>query len=296
VAPVNVGVRSMPDYAPLAAAAVRQLPNNSQAFAGPRDEGFYVNLGVFDLLGVPPADNDTPDSTAGFNVHSIAIEVPIASLTNNASRPTTPNDSSAVIGVWSTASRPSVTTRVAGGERHSSRLVQVSRLGNPLVNEVVIPRLLKDTFNAIEPTSDEAALKYVVDPEVPKLLRLLFGVQSPPAPRDDLVTIFLKGIPGLNQPPGVTPSEMLRLNVAIAPSPSPNRFGVLGGDAAGFPNGRRVGDDVTDIAIRAMAGATPLTPSFNNGINAQLGDGVDGNDIPYLDVFPYLGLPHPGNR
>ena len=296
VAPANVGFRSMPDYAPIAAAAVRQLPNNTQAFAGPRDEGFYVNLGVFDLLGVPPADNNTPDSTAGFNVHSIALEVPIASLTNNGSRPTAAGDPAAVIGVWSTASRPSITTRVAGGEKHSSRLVQVSRLGNPLVNEVVLPRSLKDTFNAIEPTSDGAALKYVVDPEVPKLLSLLFGVQSPPAPREDLVTIFLKGIPGLNQPPGVTPSEMLRLNVAIPPSPNPNRFGVLGGDVAGFPNGRRVGDDVTDIAIRAMAGATPLTPSFNTGINAQLGDGVDGNDMPYLDVFPYLGLPHSGNR
>jgi hypothetical protein len=161
---------------------------------------------------------------------------------------------------------------------------------------VVIPRLLKDTFNAIEPTSDSAALKYVVDPELPKLLNLLFGVQSPPMPREDLVTIFLKGIPGLNQPPGVTPAEMLRLNVAIPPASNPNRFGVLGGDAAGFPNGRRVGDDVTDIAIRAMAGATPLTPSFNTGINAQLGDGVDFNDMPYLDVFPYLGLPHSGNR
>ena len=296
VAPANVGFRSMPDYASIAAAAVRQLPGNSQAFAGPRDEGFYVNLGVFDLLGVPPADNNTPDSTAGFNVHSIAIEVPIDTLTNNARRPSSASDSAAVIGVWSTASRPSVTTRVAGGEKHSSRLVQVSRLGNPLVNEVVIPRLLKDTFNAIEPTQDAAALKYVLDPEVPKLLNLLFGVQSPPAPRNDLVTIFLKGIPGLNQPPGVTPSEMLRLNVAIPPSPNPNRFGVLGGDTAGFPNGRRVGDDVTDIAIRAMAGATPLTPSFNNGINAQLGDGVEGNDVPYLAVFPYLGLPQPGNR
>ena len=296
VAPANVGVRSMPDYASIAAAAVRQLPNNSQAFAGPRDEGFYVNLGVFDLLGVPPADNDTPDSTAGFNVHSIAIEVPIETLTNNARRPSSASDPAAVIGVWSTASRPSVTTRVAGGEKHSSRFVQVSRLGNPLVNEVVIPRQLKDTFNAIEPTQDGAALKYVLDPEVPKLLNLLFGVQSPPAPRNDLVTIFLKGIPGLNQPPGVTPSEMLRLNVAIPPSPNPNRFGVLGGDTAGFPNGRRVGDDVTDIALRAMAGATPLTPSFNNGINAQLGDGVDGNDVPYLTVFPYLGLPQPGNR
>jgi hypothetical protein len=296
VAPVNVGFRSMPDYASIAAAAVRQLPNSSQVFAGQRDEGFYVNLGVFDLLGVPPADNNTPDSTAGFNVHSIAIEVPIAALTRSGGRPASASAPDAVIGVWSTASRPSVTARGGGQEQHSGRLVQVSRLGQPLVNEVVIPRRLKDTFNAIEPTSDAAALPFVLDPEVPKLLNLLFGVRSPAPPRDDLVTIFLKGIPGLNQPPNVVPSEMLRLNVGIPPASSPHPLGVLAGDAAGFPNGRRVGDDVTDIALRAVAGATPLTPSFNTGINAQLGDGVTGNDVPYLTVFPYLGLPQPGNR
>jgi hypothetical protein len=161
---------------------------------------------------------------------------------------------------------------------------------------VVIPRRLKDAFNSISPTDDAVALPVVQDPEVPKLLKLLFNVDSPAAPRNDLVTIFLTGIPGLNQPPNVRPSEMLRLNVAIAPTTNSNRLGVLGGDTAGFPNGRRVGDDVTDIAIRAMAGATPLTPSFNTGINAQLGDGVFMNDVPYLTTFPYLGLPHPGNR
>lgn len=294
--PVNVGVRSTPDYASLAAAAIRPLPNGMQVFAGQRDEGFYVNLGVFDLLGVPPADNDTPDSTAGLNVHSIAIEVPIASLTASGTRPAAASDPNAVIGVWSTASRPSVTTRNGAEERHNDRYVQVSRLGQPLVNEVVIPRALKDAFNSIPPTEDAVALPVVQDPEVPKLLKLLFGVNSPPAPRNDLVTIFLTGIPGVNQRAGARPSEMLRLNVAIPPTPNPNRFGVIGGDAAGFPNGRRVGDDVTDIAIRAMAGATPLTPSFNNGINAQLGDGVAGNDLPYLNVFPYLAMPHPGNR
>ena len=294
--PVNVGVRSIPDYAFLADSAVRQLPNNMQVFAGQRDEGFYVNLGVFDLLGVPPADNDTPDSTAGLNVHSIAIEVPITALTANGLRPASPAAGNAVIGVWSTASRPSVTARGVGEERHSNTFVQVSRLGQPLVNEVVIPRRLKDAFNAISPTDDAVALPVVQDPEVPKLLKLLFNVDSPPAPRADLVTIFLTGIPGLNQPPNVRHSEMLRLNVAIAPTTNPNRLGVLGGDTAGFPNGRRVGDDVTDIAIRAMAGATPLTPSFNTGINAQLGDGVFMNDVPYLTTFPYLGLPHPGNR
>ena len=294
--PVNVGVRSIPDYASLAAAAVVPLSNGMQVFAGQRDEGFYVNLGVFDLLGVPPVDNDTPDSTAGLNVHSIAIEVPISALTANFTRPGSAGDPNAVIGVWSTASRPSVTTRTGAEERHNNRYVQVSRLGQPLVNEVVIPRGLKDTFNSIAPTEDAAALPAVLDPEVPKLLSLLFGISSPPAPRDDLVTIFLTGIPGLNQPVNVTPSEMLRLNVAIPPTPNPSRLGVLAGDLAGFPNGRRVGDDVTDIAIRAMAGATPLTPSFNTGINAQLGDGVAGNDVPYLRTFPYLGLPHPGNR
>jgi hypothetical protein len=296
-APANVGPRSMPDYPSLATAAVIQLPNSTEVFAGPRDEGFYVNLGgIFDLLGVPPVDATNFDYAAGYNVHTIAIEVPISSLTRNGARPASASDPSAVVGVWSTASRPSVTNRGNGKETHSNNFVQVSRLGQPLVNEVVIPRGVKDTFNSLEPTDDAAALKYVLDPEVPKLLKLLFNVTSPPAPRDDLVTIFLKGIPGLNQPPNVTPSEELRLNVAIPPAGVPQRLGVLAGDLAGFPNGRRVGDDVTDIALRAMAGATPLTPGFNNGINAQLTDGVDGNDVPYLDVFPYLGLPHAGNQ
>lgn len=294
--PVNVGVRSIPDYASIAAQAVRPLANGITVFAGQRDEGFYVNLGVFDLLGVPPADTDNPDSTAGLNVHTIAIEVPIAQLTANGRRPASASDPNAVIGVWSTASRMSVTARNGAAEQHSGPFVQVSRLGQPLVNEVVIPRALKDAFNAIPPTQDSVALPVVLDPEVPRLLHALFGINSPPAPRNDLVTIFLTGIPGLNQPPNVVPSEMLRLNVAIAPAHTPNRLGVLAGDTAGFPNGRRVGDDVTDIAIRAMAGATPLTPTFNTGINAQLGDGVSGNDVPYLPTFPYLAHPHPGNR
>jgi hypothetical protein len=152
-----------------------------------------------------------------------------------------------------------------------------------------------DTFNAIPPSQDAAALPFVLDPVVPKLLKALFGINSPPAPRNDLVTIFLTGIPGLNQPKKVKPSEMLRLNVAIPPSPAPNPLGVLGGDIAGFPNGRRVGDDVTDVALRVMAGATPLTPDFNMGINAQLSDGVAGNDVPYLPTFPYLASPQSGN-
>jgi hypothetical protein len=294
--PVNVGIRSTPSYDALAASAVRQLPDGIAVFAGQRDDPFFVDLNVFDLLAVPPVDVSNSDSVAGFNVHTIAIEVPIEQLTANGAIPSSAADPNAVIGVWSTASRPSVTSRGDGIERHNSHYVQVSRLGHPLVNEVVIPRSTKDAFNALEPTGDAAALNFVLDPEVPKLLLALFNIQSPPAPRNDLVTIFLTGIPGLNQRPNATPSEMLRLNVAIPSNPAPNRLGVLGGDIAGFPNGRRLGDDVVDIALRVMAGATPLTPSFNTGINAQLGDGVAANDKPLLPVFPYVPAPRAGNK
>jgi Domain of unknown function (DUF4331) len=294
--PVNVGFRSLPNYDAVAAQAVRQLPGNMLVFAGQRDDPFFVDLNVFDLLAVPPADTNNFDGLAGKNVHTVAIEVPIASVTANGMRPTVASDANAIIGVWSTASRPSVTGRGGGQERHNANFVQVSRLGQPLVNEVVIPIGTKDVFNSLEPTDDAAALPFVVDPEVPKLLLALFNIQSPPAPRDDLVTIFLTGIPGLNKVEGGTPSEMLRLNTAIAPTPNPNRFGVLGGDVAGFPNGRRLADDVVDIALRAMAGATPLTPAFNSGINAQLGDGISANDKPFMSQFPYLASPTAGNQ
>ena len=294
--PVNVGFRSTPNYDALAAAAVRQLSNDVQVFAGQREDPFFVDLNVFDLLAVPPADTNNSDSLAGFNVHTIAIEVPITHLTANGLRPSSASDPTAVIGIRSTASRPSVTTRGKGQEKHNAHYVQVSRLGQPLVNEVVIPVGTKDVFNSFEPTEDAAALGFVTDPEVPRLLSAIFNIQSPPVPRNDLVTIFLTGIPGLNQPPNVRPSEMLRLNVAIPPSANPNPLGVLGGDLAGFPNGRRLGDDVVDIALRAMAGATPLTPAFNGGINAILGDGVGANDKTALGAFPFVASPHAGNK
>jgi hypothetical protein len=292
--PVNVGLRSTPNYETLA--AVKTLPGSIQEFAGQRDDPFFVDLNVFDLLAVPPVDVNNSDALAGYNVHSIAIEIPIASLTANGQKPTSASDPNAIIGVWSTASRPSVTVRGDGVEKGNDHFVQISRLGQPLVNEVVIPRGTKDTFNSLEPTQDGAALSFVTDPEVPKLLLALFNIQSPPTPRNDLVTIFLTGIPNLNQPANVTPSEMLRLNTAIAPVLNPNPFGVLGGDVQGFPNGRRLTDDVVDIALRAMAGATPLTPNFNMGNNAQLGDGVAANDKPFLSDFPYLATPHAGNK
>ena len=293
VPPPNIGPRSTPNYGALPG-GVQQLPGDIRVFAGQRDEGFYVDLGIFDLLGV--GSGQIEDSTAGFNVSSLAIQMPKSALARGGATPASPSDPNAIIGVWSTASRFATRTLTPGGQTHSGNLIQVSRLGMPLVNEAVIDLARKDVFNAIEPTSDAAALDRVTDPEVPKLLKAIFNVDSPPAPRNDLVTIFLTGIPGLNQPANVRPAEMLRLNMAIPPSSNPSTMGVLGGDLAGFPNGRRVGDDVLDIVLQAAAGATPLTPAFNRSPNNTLGDGVNRNDMPYLTVFPYLGIPHAGNK
>jgi hypothetical protein len=300
VLPANVGATSIPSYSGSLPTGVQTLTSSDiRAFAGPRDEGFYVDLGAtFDLLQLrtlASGRGEPVDSLAGFNVHTIALEVPITQLTRTGTRPTLVADPNATIGVWSTASRQVVTTRSAGGQVHSGAWVQVSRLGNPLVNEVVIPLSTKDVFNAIEPTSDGAALSFVTHPMLPPLMSALFGVSTPPTPRNDLVTIFLTGIPGVNQI-GTSPraSEMLRLNTAVPPAVVPHRLGVLGGDLAGFPNGRRVGDDVVDIALQAMAGATPLTPEFSRAPNNRLGDGIDSNDRDYMRAFPFLTTPNSG--
>ena len=293
VPPPNIGPRSTPDYGGLGG-GTQQLAGNIRVFAGQRDEGFYLDLGIFDLLGI--GSGQIAPSTDGFNVSSLAIQVPRSALTRSGAAPSSLTDPNAIIGVWSTASRFATRTLSAGAQSHTGNLVQVSRLGNPLVNEVVIDLARKDAFNGLEPTGDAVALDRVTDPEAPKLMKLIFNVDSPPAPRNDLVTIFLTGIPGLNQPAGVRPSEMLRLNMAVPPSANPSNLGVLGGDLAGYPNGRRVGDDVLDITLRAAAGATPLTPAFNRSPNNTLGDGIDRNDLPYLPFFPYLAIPHAGNK
>ena len=160
----------------------------------------------------------------------------------------------------------------------------------PLVNEIVIPLGKKDLFNATEPANDVANFgAYVVDPEPARLLQALYGINVPPTPRNDLVAVFATGVSGLNQPAGVAPGEMLRLNMSIPPSASPNRLGVLAGDTAGFPNGRRLADDVVDIELRVVAGV--LVDGFNVAPNNRLGDGIDANDMPYLPYFPYVAPP-----
>jgi hypothetical protein len=315
VPPDNMGQRTTPNYeANLAQPAIGTLNFGGgltgRVFAGQRDEGFFIDVeGIFDTLNLRSISSTGGiDSTAGFNVHSIAIEVPIQVLTRNGSVPTDPMDPNAVIGVWSTVERGTLGGEAGGRRRRQiPPFVQVSRLGSPLVNEVVIPLGLKDTWNSSTPLQDIQFAPYVVDPQLPKLIKAVLAsgginINIPDPPRNDLVAVFATGIP-----PGLVPGfqnflsngiphEYLRLNVAIPPSPNPNRLGLLGGDLAGFPNGRRVTDDVVDIELRAVLGGTPFTPAFNVAPNNTVGDGVDRNDVPFLDRFPYLGTPHPGNR
>ena len=275
--PPNIGPDSTPSYAALAAAAVTDLGGGRKVFAGQRAEGFYVNLGqIFNLLQI----GSGVDYTSGFNVHTIGIQVPIEELTAG----------SAVIGVWTSASRQKATVRDASGHpvHNAGPWVQVSRLGNPLINEVIIPRKKKDLWNASEPKDDQQFLPYYLAPELATLLNVVLGL-SPPAPtsnRTDLEAVLLRGLPDLNFT-GATRADMLRLNTAIPPAASPNRLGVLAGDLAGYPNGRRVGDDVTDIELSAVRGVTA-------GVGSLIGDLVNANDESFLAEFPYLGTPHSG--
>jgi hypothetical protein len=307
-APANVGPRSFPDgYEAVAMQAVKDLGSGYVSFSGPRDDPFFVDLGgIFDLLGVrklPGNAGGGVDNVNGYNILTTALQVPITQLTSGGTMPAGPSASNAVIGVWATASRPATRTYTAGGQTTSGSMVQISRLGMPLVNEVVIPLKLKDAFNNLRPDQDAGALSQpdpgngvtiplVQDPELGRLLKSVLGVDVPPPPRNDLVQVFLTGVPGLNQPPGVKASEMLRLNVAIAPTASPNRLGVIAGDNGGFPNGRRLADDIVDISLRVVGGV--LVSGFDKAPNNQLGDGVDGNDAPFKTTFPYMAPPWSG--
>ncbi len=315
--PSNIGPRTTPNYeAALAQPAVYALPNGGRVFAGQRDEGFYIDVGgVFDTLKLRSIATDGGvDSTAGFNVNTIAIEVPIQELTRSGAVPNGPTSLDAVIGVWAVSSRQKISVlrsvfdddgaeSLTVGPLTAGPMQQVSRLGSPLVNELIIPLKLKDRFNASTPEGDSQFAQFVTNPQLAQLLSAVFGISIPQGPRNDLVAIFATGIPVNNVTgPNFTtflsdgkPHEMLRLNVAIPPAESPSRLGLLGGDVAGFPNGRRVFDDVVDIELRAVAGGTPFTPATNVSPNNTLGDGVANNDVPFLTRFPYLGTPQSGN-
>lgn len=310
VPPANIGPRVTPNYEDnLGKPAIGSLPNGGKVFAGNRDEYFFLDLGgVFDALNLRSiGTTGGVDSSKGFNVSTIAIEVPVQELTRSGAVPAGPTAPDAVIGVWATASRRTVRVIGADSDKDLGPWKQVSRLGNPLVNELVIPLKLKDYFNSVSPKDDTFAASFVLDPQISKIMQAVFGINIPAAPRNDLVSIFATGIP-VNPVTGPnyttflsdgTPHEYLRLNVAIPITPigSMSRFGLLGGDVAGFPNGRRVFDDVTDIALRAAAGGTPFTPETNVAPNNVIGDGVTINpEGPLLTRFPYLRPPNQGNQ
>jgi hypothetical protein len=285
VAPSNVGAASMPDYAKLRDEAITPFAKGEgKTFAGQADDPFFLDLRVFDLLYGADLSETGDDTLDGYNVNSLAVQVPKADLAASGDAGANP-----VIGVWTTASRPG--TRVLrddGTVKASGNHVQVSRLGNPLVNEVVVPLQFKNAFNGSKPEGDAQFLPKVEDPEVPKLIESIYKMPAPAAPRDDLVSVFLTGVDGLNKPANVTPSEQLRLNMSIAPTAEPNSLGVIGGDNAGFPNGRRLGDDVVDIALQVMMGELKGSPN-------DLSDAVQANDVESAAAFPYVGLPHSGS-
>jgi hypothetical protein len=317
--PVNVGVRSTPNYANLAAKAVYTLPGGETVFAGQRLEGFYVDLGAFfDLGALRPFQNlhliSTPaapgvDATKDVNVHSIAIQVPISQLTSTGKTPSGPTDPTAVIGVYAAAKRRKMRVIWGDGQlQESGPWEQVSRLGNPLFNEVIVPMGKKDKWNTLSPSTDHLFLENVQYPEPSKLFPVLYPGVFPKlaaykAARADLVAILLTGIPsgiipGFQNYTGKVQADLLRLNMAIPAASKPNVLGLLGNDLAGFPNGRRVIDDVFTIEVRALAGLTiPLvdktfTPdaaagAITHGLTPDL-------QTRFIAQFPYLGVPKSG--
>jgi len=283
--PDNIGPRTLKmfygtdDYRSLAAKRVYSLPGGGKVFAGQRDDPFYADIGdIFDLLAIRKGTGSTgggKDFFAGYAVHSIALQLPISSI----------DTKSHVVGVWTATERPSVVVR---GGKARTQWVQVSRLGNPLVNEAVIPTKLKDLWNRLTPAGDKRFSTYYLNPILAAVMNQLYHVNAPEHDRGDLVQVLLTGVPGLNQT-GTTLADELRVNLTIPPRPAgtENRLGVLGGDVAGFPNGRRLTDDVVDITERAVAGAL-------KGNNVPLGDGVDQDDRTTLPVFPYVPDPQSG--
>lgn len=316
--PCNVGPRSTPSYESLAAAAVKTF-GSTKVFAGQRADPFFVDLGsVFDLGTLRPfqdlhvitvggVGNDGVDALANTNVYTIALQVPIADVTRNGSVPSSVTAPEATIGVWASASRQRGLTIKNGQRTTAGPWEQVSRLGNPLVNEVLIPLARKDEWNADKPDGDSEYAQYVARPELAALLPVLYPGVFPNlaglnVDRADLLAILLTGIPdgivpGFQNFTGPTQADMLRLNVAVPPASAPNRLGLIGGDPAGFPNGRRLEDDVTTIELRAVAGVTyPLVASYTpDGAASLIEDGTWANPgRVFLSDFPYIGTPHSG--
>lgn len=317
----NIGTKSIANYPQYANSFVYNVavPGCSmpgRVFVGQRKDGFVVNVGeVFDLVNLNPLGprDGAQNALTGKNVTTLALEVPASCLHSKDSH---------IIGGWTTASIPQTRMLSATGDpeptNDSTKLTQVSRLGMPLVNELVIGLKDKDRFNNSMPCNDKQFLTYVTNPTLPVILNALYKTAVPQSPRNDLVTVFLTGVPGLNQPANVVPGEETRLNTSIAPTApqKQNDLGVLGGDMAGFPNGRRPYDDVVDIELRVAEGAlcgvagncgnqnkdpnkgAPFTDGARSPGATAATEHVTGDENKadtYLDHFPYLMPPIPGS-
>ena len=331
--PSNVGPRTMPDYPALAEQGIYDLGDGIRVFAGTVEDPFWIDLGaVFDSLnfrpgafatGVPgvldetqdadDATNFASDDVAGFNVNAIAIEVPITLLAQDGQLHTA-DDPLATIGAWGTTSRqkirvlnapnpgdsPATVFGIASppGTQYSGPYVQMQRMANPLFNELIIGTGDKNRFSMSQPKDDAQFADYALDPVLARVLNAIYGdaLPIPEPPRTDLLPLvqYLPPIAAAGTPAGPV-ADLLRLNTGVPATPgaSRSRLGLLGGDPAGFPNGRRVSDDVTDIATRVVAGVL-AGGDFGDFPHNSLGDGVNANDVDYQETFPYLGYAHSG--
>jgi hypothetical protein len=307
VPPPSIGPRTTPEYRDLMKAGIHPLGDGGQVFAGQVDDPFFVDLGsIFDLGGLRPFNEAHlipldakrgEDDLAGYNVNAIAVQLPIASVTNDGQPVTAADAPNAVIGVWAGASR------MASSMDGDGEWVQVSRLGNPLINEVIIPVGKKDAWNSHGPAEDAQYLANYLTPELAAIVNTIYPSlpDARTTDREDLVLILGRGIPGVNQtnPDGLM--DMLRLNLGIAPADKADPMAAVAGDVAGFPNGRRLTDDVVDIELRAVADGygSFLADTFglpNLEPNNAVGDGCSANAVRFTKAFPYLGEPHEGYR
>lgn len=308
--PTNVGPRTMPNYPALASQGIFSLGNGIRVFAGTVDDPFYIDLGAaFDSLNfrlgagggvLSPAQdandntNFAPDFVSGYNVNTIAMEVPITMLTRTGSL-LAATDPAATIGAWGTTSRPRITVRRSPlPPAMSGGWSQVQRMANPLINELIIGTGSKDFWSMSFPVDDSQFASFDLDPLLARVFNAVYGINVPTPPRTDLLPL-VQYVPPIAAPgtPAGPIADLLRLNTGVPPTAASarSRLGLLGGDGAGFPNGRRVSDDVTDISSRVVAGIL-AGPSFSY----RIGDGVNTNDVPYQETFPYVAFAQSGRN
>jgi Domain of unknown function (DUF4331) len=317
--PSNVGPRTMPNYEALASQGIYSVKGNNsgediRVFAGTVADPFFIDLGAaFDTFNfrdtgsgipgvlTPVQDKDdhlnlAPNAVSGFNVNTIVIEVPIRLLTRDGQLHPA-NSTKATIGTWATTSRPQFTIRrTHQPDENIGRFYQVQRLANPLINELIIGTGYKDRWSMEEPRNDSMFAGFDLDPTLPRILNAAYGINVPPAPRTDLLPLvtYAPPIAAPGTPTGPI-ADLLRLNTGVPPTPYAHRsrLGLIAGDPAGFPNGRRLTDDVVDIAARVVGGGI-LNAKFNVFPNNLIGDGVAATDVPTSEAFPYVHFAYSG--